>query len=285
MKNSRTGLIIETMELATMNSNTNIPLAKTENHTSCKVTTVDIKTDEQSKSLKREKGSYITVEFDKTYRITDDDFEELIGVIADKIRHFSDEFFGKRIVVAGIGNKNITADSVGPKSIERIIVTRALENTEFISSGCFGNVSAIAADVFGVTGIESAELIEGISKVLNPSLIIVIDALATTSLSRLCKTIQISNTSLTPGGGVDNARKSISTNNLKVPVISIGIPTVIDVCDFLKSDIKTEYDDSLVAMPARIDDATDMGAKIIAFSLNKALHNNLPVEDILKFLY
>ncbi len=285
MNNSRTGLIIETMELATMDPTIDVPLSKTENYTACTVTTVDVKTDNQASALKREKGSYITVEFNKTYCITDEDFENVVDVIAQKIKLFSDEFFGKRIVVAGIGNKNITADSIGPKSVERIIVTRSLENTEFISKDCFGNVSAIAADVFGVTGIESAELIEGIANVLKPSLIIVVDALATTSLSRLCKTVQISNTSLVPGGGVDNARKSISPDNLSVPIISIGIPTVIDVCDIMKSDIDTEFDDSLVAMPARIDDATDTGAKLIAFSLNKALHNNLSIDDILKFLY
>lgn len=285
MNIKRTGLIIETMELATLKSQENIPSAKKEKFECCNVTTVVVETDDESKALDREKGNYITVEFDKTYSITDEAFESVVDVIADKIKTLSDKFFGERIVVAGIGNKNITADSIGPKSIERIIVTRSLENTEFISKDCFGNVSAIAADVFGVTGIESAELIEGIASVLNPALVIVVDALATTSLSRLCKTVQISDTSLVPGGGVDNARKSISPNNIKVPIISIGIPTVIDVCDVVKSDIKTEYDDSLVAMPARIDDATDIGAKLIAFSLNKALHNNLSVDDILKFLY
>jgi len=285
MEISRTGLIIETMELAKQKSNHNIPSAKKEKHDCCSVTTVIVETDDEAQQLNREKGKYITVEFGKTYSITDDDFEKVVDVVADKIKMLSDRYFGKRIVVAGIGNENITADSIGPKCIERIIVTRALENTEYISKDCFGNVAAIAADVFGITGIESAELIEGIATVLKPALIIVVDALATTSLSRLCKTIQISDTSLVPGGGVDNARKRISPDNLNVPIISIGIPTVIDVCNIVNSDVDTEFNDSLVAMPARIDDATDMGAKLIAFSLNKALHNNLSVDDILKFLY
>ena len=271
--------------IAKQKSNSNIPSAKREEYDCCSVTTVIVETDDEAKELNREKGKYITVEFDKTYSITDDDFEKVVDVIADKIKAMSDEYFGKRIVVAGIGNVNITADSIGPKCVERIIVTRSLENTEFISKDCFGNVAAIAADVFGVTGIESAELIEGIARVLNPALIIVVDALATTSLSRLCKTVQISDTSLIPGGGVDNARKSISPDNMHVPIISVGIPTVIDVCDIVKRNVNDEFSDSLVAMPARIDDATDIGAKLIAFSLNKALHNDLSVDDILKFLY
>ncbi len=285
MEKMRTGLIIESMELASQQTPADVPIAKKEKYKSCSVTTVIIENDNEAKLLGREKGKYITVEFDKTYCITDSDFEEVVDVISKKIKNFSDKYFGKRIVVAGIGNRNITADSIGPKSIDKIIVTRALENTEFIAADCLGNVSAIAADVFGVTGIESAELIGGIAHVLKPALIVVIDALATTSLSRLCKTVQISDTSLVPGGGVDNARKSISPDNLNIPIISIGIPTVIDVCHLVKSSIDSEFGDSLVAMPARIDDATDMGAKLIAFSLNKALHNNLTVDDILKFLY
>ncbi len=290
MSKQRTGLIIESMELAKSSGAPRVPSATTEQFDACSVTTVVIETDDESKVLEREKGSYITVEFEKTYTVTDTDFESLTDVIAQKIKIFSDKYKGKRIVVAGIGNRNITADSIGPKSIDRIIVTRGLENTEYISDDCFGNVCAIAADVFGVTGIESAELIDGIAKVLQPSLIIVVDALATTSLSRLCKTVQISNTSLTPGGGVDNARKQISPDNLNIPLISIGIPTVIDAATLIETvngDRKKlgDYSDGLVTMPARIDDATDVGAKLIAFALNKALHGTLSTEDILKFLY
>lgn len=280
MNKARTGLIIESMELAKNKTSNKKVESKVQTYDACKVTTVYVKNEHHAKTLGREIGEYVTIEFEKAYQITDGDFDIVVDVLAKEISRFTNKHKGKRILVAGIGNKNITADSIGPKSIERIIVTRALENTEFIASDCFGNVSAISADVFGVTGIESAEIIKGISTVLNPSLIIVIDALATTSLSRLCKTVQISNTSLTPGGGVDNARKQISSKTLDVPMLSIGMPTVIDVASFTKTD-----EQNLVAMPIRIDEATDVGAKIIAFALNKALHNGLTTEDILKFLY
>ena len=284
MKNKRPGLIIESIEFANEEVKGEVPSSKTEIYKSCTVTTTKIENSREAKALKREQGTYITIEYGKNYSITDDEFENIVDIISQKIKLFSDRYFGKRIVVAGIGNRNITADSIGPKSVDRIIVTRAFENTEFISNDCLGNVCAIATDVFGITGIECAELIEGIAHVLNPALIIVIDALATTSLNRLCKTVQISDTSLTPGGGVDNDRKQISSHNINVPIISIGVPTVIDA-NTLVNDIVAEYGDSLIAMPAQIDKATDMGAKLIAFSLNKALHNNLSVEEILKFLY
>lgn len=286
MKKPRTGLLIEAAEFVENADKNNIPSATVKEYPSCKVTTVDITTDVEAKALDREKGRYITIEFDKTYNINDSEFESVVDVIAKNIRWFTDEYRGKRIVVVGIGNRNITADSIGPKSIDRIIVTRGLENTEYISRQCFGNVCAFCANVFGVTGIESAELIEGVAKTLTPALIIVVDALATVSLKRLCKTVQISNSALTPGGGVDNARKSISTENVDTPVVSIGIPTVIDTVVFVESDdILGDYAGSLVSMPARIDDATDAGAKLIAFALNKALHNSISTDDILKFLY
>ncbi len=280
MNKARTGLIIESIELASSNHAESKIDSKIQNYNACKVTTVYVKNEQHAKALNREIGEYVTVEFEKAYQITDSDFDIVVDVLAKEISRFTNKHKGNRILVTGIGNKNITADSIGPKSIERIIVTRALENTEFIANDCFSNVSAISADVFGVTGIESAEIIKGISTVLKPSLIIVIDALATTSLSRLCKTVQISNTSLTPGGGVDNARKQISSKTLDVPMLSIGMPTVIDVASLAKTN-----ENNLVAMPIRIDDATDVGAKIIAFALNKALHNGLTTEDILKFLY
>lgn len=286
MPNKRTGLLIEAAELQNISSKSEKTNIFTKQYPACNVTTVVIKNDEESELLGRDKGTYITVEFDKIYNINDRDFDNVTDVIARYLRSFTDKYMGKRIVVAGIGNRSITADSIGPKAIDRIIVTRGLENTEFIGEDCFGNVCAICADVFGVTGIESAEVIEGIAKVLKPELVIVIDALATVSISRLCKTVQISDTTLIPGGGVDNARKGISPDIIDVPIVSIGIPTVIDAATFVQ-DVKClgEYSDCLVSMPARIDDATNNGAKLIAFALNKALHNGLSTDDILKFLY
>ena len=175
-------------------------------------------------------------------------------------------------------------------------MTRGFEKVmpELINDGTYASVSAICSNVFGVTGIESAELIGGIAKMLKPSLIIVIDALASTSVKRLCKTIQLSDTSLTPGGGVDNARGKISPDNLGIPVLSVGMPTVMDVATILSNagcteekarELLGQFGDSMIAMPTRIDSATDTAAKLIAFAVNKALHRDMTTEDILRFLY
>ncbi len=279
-------LLIESVETALSEGIRDIPSAQKTDYHNCSVTTVKIETQKEAEALGKEKGNYITVEFDKIYKIDDEAFESVVDVVANVLKKFTDKHQGKRILVVGIGNREITADSIGPKTIDRIIVTRGLENTEFIGEGCFGNISALCTDVFGKTGIESAEIIEGVTKIICPSLIIVVDSLATTKLERLCKTVQISDTSISPGGGVENERKKISSDLLGTPIVSIGVPTVIST-DLLvdKENELGDYSDSLISIPSQIVTATDLGAKLIAFSINKAIHYDLPTEDILKFLY
>lgn len=295
MKKLRTGLLLETIEAASAANVAYAARADKVRHGACTVTTVKIDSDKDSELFEREKGTYITVETDRVYQITDEEFEDIVDGISNVIRSLMPKKPG-RILIAGIGNRSVTADSLGPKCVDRIIVTRGFEKVmpEIIKDGTYSSVSAICSNVFGVTGIESAELIGGIADMLKPSLIIVVDALATTSVSRLCKTIQISDTSLTPGGGVDNARSRISPDDLDTPVISVGMPTVIDVKSILSQaecsekaikDGLLEYEDSMIAMPARIDSATDIAAKLIAFAINKALHKDMSTEDILRFLY
>lgn len=284
MIRKKSGLLIEASEFKN-EKNQNVINSEFKKYNSCRVTTVRIENDEQAKRILRERGTYITIEFKKTCGISDEDFENVVDVISLNIKKFTDEYKGQRIIVVGIGNRNITADSIGPKTIDRIIVTRALECTEFIGESLFGNVCAISADVFGVTGIESAELIEGLANILKPKLIVVVDSLATTSVSRLCKSVQISNTSLIPGGGIKNDREIISPQKINVPIVSIGIPTVINVMSLIDKKEETNDFDDLIAIPPRIDDMTDSGAKLISFALNKALHSDLETEDILKFLY
>ena len=276
-------LLIEAMEMAVTDRVDGIPAEKKVRYKHCTVSTVEIKTDKEQKILGKEKGNYVTVEFDKIYKIDEVDFESVVSVVTDILKQYTDKYKNKRILIVGIGNREITADSIGPKTIDRIIVTRGLENTEFVGEGLFGNVSAICTDVFGNTGVESAEIVEGIGKTLSPSLIIVVDSLATVKLDRLCKTVQISDTSISPGGGIENERKTISSHRLGIPIVSIGVPTVIDTSLLVKES--DERLDSLITIPSQIETATDLGAKLIAFSINKAIHYDLTTEDILKFLY
>lgn len=254
----------------------------------CTLTEVTVEDDEGAAVIGRERGHYITVETAKSYEIGEPAFEEIAGLLAERLKVMIGE--RRRVLILGIGNPNITPDSLGAKAVERLMVTRPLEPRP----AKYAEVSAMAAPVYGVGGVESGELAEGLVQALQPELVILIDAMATGRLERLCKTIQLADSGLTPGGGVDNARKEISQKTLGVPVFSIGMPTVVD-CRVLLRHVSEEwedyseklhpYEESLIATPRQMELATDMGAKIIAFALNKALHGDLPTEEILKYLY
>lgn len=254
----------------------------------CTLTEVTVEDEEGAAAIGREQGRYITVETAKSYEIGEPAFEEIAGLLAERLRVMIGH--RRRVLILGIGNPNITPDSLGAKAVERLMVTRPLEPRP----AEYAEVSAMAAPVYGVGGVESGELAEGLVKALQPELVILIDAMATGRLERLCKTIQLADSGLTPGGGVDNARKEISQKTLGVPVFSIGMPTVVDCRVLIRHVVEDwedygeklhPYEESLIATPRQMELATDMGAKIIAFALNKALHGDLATEEILKYLY
>lgn len=288
MKTLPTDLMIEQLEMAQMDLPQGIE-NKVQRLEHCSVHQVSIQTEEGAKALGREMGRYITIETEKTYQIGEPAFEEIASALADQLRQMLDG--KKRILVLGIGNPKITPDSLGAKAVERLMVTRPLADRP----PEYASVSAMAASVFGVSGIESAELAQGLVYSLSPEAVILIDAMATARLERLCKTIQLSNTGLTPGGGVDNARKEISAKTLGVPVLAVGMPTVVDCRVLLwhvlgeeweKYGVKLHpYQENLIATPRQMDLATDMGARLISFAINKALQGDLPTEEILKYLY
>lgn len=244
----------------------------------CTLTEVLVEDEHGAAYLGREQGRYLTVETGKSYEIGEPAFEEISALLAEELRKMIGS--SRRILVLGIGNPRITPDSLGAKAVERMMVTR--------------EVMALAAPVYGLCGIEGAELAKGLVHSLEPDLVVLIDAMATGRLERLCKTIQLADSGLTPGGGIDNARKEISKSTLGVPVLSIGMPTVVD-CRALMRHVAEDweelvdrlhpFEESLIATPREMELATDMGAKIIAFALNKALHGSLPTEEILKYLY
>ena len=276
----KSGLMLEAFEDANMSGcehSIKNSVKKCENYT---VTTVYIENEEDARRFEREKGTYITIEMNTVSRVTDYEFEAIVSEISENIKQLACLEEDSCVIVVGIGNRNVSADSLGPKCIDRIIVTRGLMNTmpELIKKGSLANVCAISSNVFGITGIESAELVKGVSSVISPELIVVIDALSTTTPSRLCKTIQISDTSLIPGGGVGNTREKICPTDKKTKIISIGMPTVMNC------DLEEANSDCIISV-MNIDLATDIAAKLIAFSLNKSFHYDMSTEDILKFLY
>ncbi len=288
MKSLPSDLMIEQLEMAKMTLPKGVENeVQTLEH--CVVHQVSIRDEEGAKALGREMGRYVTIETDKSYQIGEPAFEEIASALADQMKRMLKN--RKKILVLGIGNPNITPDSLGSKAVERLMVTRPLKDRP----KQYASVSAMAASVYGVSGIESAELAQGLVQSIAPEAVILIDAMATARLERLCQTIQLSDSGLTPGGGVDNARKEISEKTLGVPVLSVGMPTVVDCRvllwhvlgeDWEKYSVKLHpFEESLIATPRQMELATDMGARLIAFAINKALHGDISTEEILKYLY
>jgi len=139
----------------------------------------------------------------------------------------------------------------------------------------FNSVSLCRPGVLGTSGIESADQIRCLCSFTTPQLVVVIDALAGSDVNRLCRCIQISDAGISPGSGIGNNRSELSHAVLGVPVISIGMPTVIDASNFGAADFK-----GMFVTPRAIDSLVRMGARVIAYGLNLALHNNLSIEDI-----
>ena len=177
-------------------------------------------------------GNYITIDVKKLKIASEDDIQKVSEVVSSELRNLIDKHIQKQdeILVVGLGNVYVTPDSLGPKVINEIDVTRHLINylPQYVEEGT-RPVCAVAPGVLGTTGIETIEILKGIVDNTKPKMIMVIDALASRSIERISSTIQISDTGIVPGAGVGNTRKEISKSTLGIPVIAIGIPTVVDL--------------------------------------------------------
>lgn len=202
----------------------------------CTVTRLDITDREGAAAYGKPEGSYITVSCGKIWNMDDERTEEVGEVIADELRRMAKDMSGKRldrdfgVLVAGLGNSDITPDAVGPETVKRIEVTRHLHTLAPDIYNQLGTceISALSPGVLGQTGIETVELVRGAAENAKPDLIIAIDALAARSVSRLATTIQLSDKGINPGSGIGNMRRSICHENVGAPVLAIGVPTVVD---------------------------------------------------------
>ncbi|WP_099361975.1 GPR endopeptidase [Fredinandcohnia onubensis] len=195
------------------------------------ISTVEI-TEEGANAIGKKKGNYLTLEV-QGIRQKDSELQQKVQeVFAKEFNHFLSKLnIGKdaSCLVVGLGNWNVTPDALGPLAVENLVITRHLFELqpENVQDG-FRSVSAIAPGVMGLTGIETSDIIYGVIEKSKPDFIIAIDALAARSVERVNSTIQISDTGIHPGSGVGNKRKELSKDSLGIPVIAIGIPTVVD---------------------------------------------------------
>lgn len=196
-----------------------------------KITRVKIQSQEGAESLGKPIGNYITIDIKKLNILTEEEIEKVIECTANEIKARIDELSGEKddILVVGLGNEAVTPDALGPKVVKNIEITRHIIKylPQYIDENS-RPVSAVAPGVLGTTGIETLEIIQGVVNNIKPKLLIVIDALASRSMERISSTIQIADTGIVPGAGVGNSREELSKRTLGIPVIAIGIPTVVE---------------------------------------------------------
>ena len=205
-----------------------------------KVSRVKITNQNGEQALGKPIGNYVTIDVKKLKLAGEDEIQKTAETVSSELRKIIDFHIDKQgdILVVGLGNIYVTPDSLGPKVINEIDVTRHIIKylPQYIDEGT-RPVSAISPGVLGTTGIETVEILKGIVDNIQPKLLIVIDALASRSIERISSTIQISDTGIVPGAGVGNTRQEISQNTLGIPVVAIGIPTVVELATLVSDGI------------------------------------------------
>lgn len=254
------------------------------------ITTVEVLDREGERALGKPVGKYVTLELDGLVRREENAFSEAAELLAEELRAFSDESGAGSCLVVGLGNREITPDAIGPDTVEYIIVTRHLKEKLPEDFACFRPVSAVCSGVLGTTGIESSDLVRAVTEKIRPAAVFAVDALASRSPERLCRTVQIADTGIVPGSGVGNARQALNRETLGVPVIAIGVPTVVDAAT-LTLDLASRsgafpdpasFGDvgSMIVTPRDIDKSVRDIAKLIGYGLNLAFHDGLTIADI-----
>lgn len=203
-----------------------------------KVTTVEIKNEAGARQMKKPKGTYVTLEFSWDF-YPKEQLEEQIASVANQVKQIlqkvlrnlerRNESDGKVILVTGLGNRFATPDALGPYVLENLTMNRHIQQEfkdMFPEDSCI--LCGIAPGVMSQTGMETSEILNGLIEKVKPDILLVIDSLASRSIGRLCRTIQITNTGISPGAGIGNNRNQINEQTMGVPVIAIGVPTVVD---------------------------------------------------------
>uniref|UniRef100_A0A7C5V3V8 GPR endopeptidase n=1 Tax=Caldicellulosiruptor owensensis TaxID=55205 RepID=A0A7C5V3V8_9FIRM len=287
-----------------------------------KITKVKINSIKGEAILQKPMGNYITIEADG---LRDEDFdvqEKVSKILANELESLINVSQKSTVLVVGLGNWNVTPDSLGPKVVSKVLITRHLFEfvPEKVQDRRIRSVCAISPGVLGITGIETSEIISGIVQKIHPDLIIAIDALASRRLERISTAIQIADTGIVPGSGIGNERKGITKDSVGVPVVAIGVPMVVDAAiiandaiDLLIERLKNEterssplytllesipdedrfnlikevifpYYGNLFVTPKDIDRIVENISTVIADGINMAIHPEVKENDEYRYV-
>lgn len=243
----------------------------------------------------RPPGRYATLSICDLLRRETDAFPRACRAVAQILRQLAPSNQDPRapVLVIGLGNRAVTPDAIGPLCCQNVLATRHLVEQSPEQFRAFRPVAVLAPGVLGTTGVETGELVLGVIDRIHPELILAVDALAARRLSRLMCTIQMTDTGIVPGSGVGNARTALTQTALGVPVLSIGVPTVVDGATLAtdiaqQSGAQCEALDDLntpVLVTTRdVDQQTADAARVIGYGINLFLHPSLDIADMELFL-
>jgi len=315
----RTDLALEAREALTGRTRADIPGVMVETAVDDEVlgTRVSISTPEAERIMGKLQGRYVTIEAgglrDKNTPLQ----EKVMKFLADELTSLADLPAKAVILVVGLGNWNITPDALGPRAVDKVVVTRHLQGMLSPElKGGVRSVCAIAPGVLGITGMETAEIVQGIVSKIKPDLVICIDALAAASSHRVITTVQLADTGISPGSGVGNKRFGLNRESLGVPVIAIGVPTVVHASTIAMDTISTLQEHAsfaryfksmenltdqdrhtivrqvlpaalgdLMVTPKEVDRLIEDIADVVAGGINQAMHPNIDYENIHMYLH
>ena len=244
MYNFRTDLALERRDIYQkankLNQIDGVESTEEEINDNIKVSRVKITNSKGEEALGKPIGTYVTIDVKKLKMAGEEEIQKTSEVLTDELKKIVEMHVNNQedILIVGLGNIYVTPDALGPKVINEIDVTRHIIKylPQYVDE-CTRPVSAISPGVLGTTGIETVEILKGIVENIHPKLLIVIDALASRSIERISSTIQISDTGIVPGAGVGNTREEISEKSLGIPVVAIGIPTVVELATLVSDGI------------------------------------------------
>lgn len=312
----RTDLAVEAHELARAGASSLHGVEETStDFENFQVTRVHVTNEAGAHSIGKPVGMYVTVDAPGIRR-RDPELQDHVAMqLAEEFAKLIDVSEEASVLVVGLGNANVTPDALGPLVVERLFVTRHLfEYMPEVMNEGYRSVSAVAPGVLGVTGIETSEVVRGIVEHVKPDLVIAVDALASRSLSRVNATIQVADSGIQPGSGVGNKRKALTQETLGVPVVAVGVPTVVDASTIANDSIELllkqlkasvpgnganqifdqfnpkekwqlirevlePLGDNLVVTPKEIDEFIEDIAQVVAKGLNLALHPAMTADD------
>lgn len=251
---------------------------------------VRILSEDAAREIGKPQGRYLTLELDALIRREEDAFPRACKALSTLLRELLPHPNDGPVLIAGLGNRMITPDAIGPQTADHVIATRHLVAQSPAIFADWRPVSALAPGVLGQTGVETGEVICGVLDRVRPAAVIAVDALAAGRLSRLLRTVQLADTGITPGAGVGNARAALNKETLGVPVIAVGVSTVVDgatLAHEISSQLGQPACEALddLSQPVMITtrdidrEVADI-SRMIGYAVNMALHPHLSVADI-----